>query len=52
MVNDIPNELGSVSTAEVKEFEAKYLAKSNRTIINRVPAPKSATSSGNEKKNQ
>jgi predicted Zn-dependent peptidase len=52
MVNDIPNELESVSPADVKEFVAKYLAKTNRTIINRVPATKAATSSGNEKKNQ
>jgi len=52
MVNDIPNELESVSPADVKEFVAKYLDKTNRTIINRVPATKAATSSGNEKKNQ
>jgi len=52
MVNDIPNELESVSAANVKEFVTKYLAKTNRTIINRVPATKAETSSGNEKKNR
>jgi len=52
MVNDIPNELESVSAADVKEFVTKYLAKTNRTIINRVPATKEETSSGNEKKNR
>jgi len=36
-VNEIPNELNRVTPAEVREFRAKYLVPSNRTIIDRVP---------------
>jgi zinc protease len=36
-VNEIPDELNRVTPAEVREFAAKYLVASNRTIINRVP---------------
>jgi predicted Zn-dependent peptidase len=46
MVNEIPDELASVSASDVKEFVTKYLAKTNRTIINRVPAPKTPASPG------
>lgn len=46
MVNEIPDELASVSASDVKEFVTKYLAKTNRTIINRVPAPKAQGASG------
>ncbi len=45
-VNEIPNELARVTAQEVQAFAAKYLVKTNRTIINRVPAPPSG---GNER---
>ena len=35
----LPKELGGVTADEVRAFAAKYLVKTNRTIINRVPAP-------------
>jgi zinc protease len=37
-VIQIPDELAKVTPDEVKAFAQKYLVKSNRTIINRVPA--------------
>jgi predicted Zn-dependent peptidase len=37
-VNEIPQELAQVTPAEVRAFAAKYLVKTHRTIINRVPA--------------
>jgi zinc protease len=33
----IPDELAKVTPEEVRAFAAKYLVKSNRTVINRVP---------------
>jgi predicted Zn-dependent peptidase len=45
-VNEIPGELARVTPEEVRSFAAKYLTKTNRTIINRVPAP---AASGNRK---
>jgi predicted Zn-dependent peptidase len=41
-VNEIPDELARVTPEEVRAFAAKYLVKTDRTIINRVPAPASA----------
>jgi zinc protease len=41
-VNTIPDELAKVTAAEVRAFAGKYLVKSNRTIIARVPAAKGA----------
>jgi predicted Zn-dependent peptidase len=40
-VNEIPDELAKVRADEVKAFARKYLVKTNRTYINRVPAPAS-----------
>ncbi len=37
-VNTIPDELARVSAGEVRDFARKYLVRSNRTLINRVPA--------------
>ena len=34
-----PMSLARVTPEEVRAFAAKYLVKTNRTIINRVPAP-------------
>jgi zinc protease len=36
-INDIPMQLASVTPADVKAFAAKYLVKTNRTVLNRVP---------------
>ena len=41
-VNEIPAELARVTPEEVRAFAAKYLVKTNRTIIDRVPAAGSA----------
>jgi predicted Zn-dependent peptidase len=41
-VNEIPGELARVTPEEVRAFAAKYLVKTNRTIIDRVPAANSA----------
>jgi zinc protease len=38
-VYQLPEELSKVNAAQVKAFAAKYLVSTNRTIINRVPAP-------------
>ena len=38
-VNQIPDELAKVTPEEVKAFAQRYLVKTNRTVINRVPAP-------------
>jgi predicted Zn-dependent peptidase len=40
-VNQIPDELARVTADEVKGFARKYLIKTNRTYIDRVPAPAS-----------
>jgi zinc protease len=37
-VYQIPEELAKVTPAQIRAFAAKYLVKTNRTIINRVPA--------------
>jgi len=39
-VYQIPDELAKVTPAQIRAFAAKYLVANNRTIINRVPAPK------------
>jgi predicted Zn-dependent peptidase len=44
-VYSVPDELNKVTPDEVRAFAAKYLVKTNRTIIDRVPA-KSADSNG------
>jgi zinc protease len=36
-VYEIPDELNKVTSDEIREFARKYLVKTNRTIINRVP---------------
>jgi predicted Zn-dependent peptidase len=38
-VGTIPDQIGSVTSDDVKRFAAKYLVKTNRTRIWRVPAP-------------
>jgi predicted Zn-dependent peptidase len=38
-IYNTPDELAKVTPEEVKAFAAKYLLKTNRTWINRVPAP-------------
>ena len=51
-VNEIPAELARVSADEVKVFAAKYLIKTNRTVISRVPAPARAKEAGQKGDNQ
>ena len=48
-VNEIPDELARVTPEEVRAFVAKYLVKTHRTIIDRVPAPASGPNGGGEK---
>ena len=48
-VNEIPDELAHVTPEEVRAFAAKYLVKTHRTIINRVPAQASAHNDSGEK---
>jgi len=38
-VSSVPDQLAGVTADEVRKFAAKYLVKTNRTIIWRVPAP-------------
>ncbi len=38
-VYQIPDDLTKVTPAQIRAFAAKYLVATNRTIINRVPAP-------------
>jgi zinc protease len=38
-VYQVPEELAKVTPAQVRAFAAKYLVSTNRTIINRAPAP-------------
>ncbi len=45
-VNEIPGELARVTPEEVRAFAAKYLVKTNRTIIDRVPAAAGASAKG------
>jgi len=42
-VYSVPDDFNKVTADEVRSFAAKYLVKTNRTIIDRVPAPKSAS---------
>ena len=49
-VYSVPDELNKVTADEVRAFAAKYLVKNNRTIIDRVPAAKSATPDSKEGK--
>jgi zinc protease len=46
-VYSVPDELNKVTADDVRVFAAKYLVKTNRTIIDRVPAAKSATPDSN-----
>ena len=48
-VNQIPDELARVAPDEVRAFAAKYLVKTDRTIINRVPTAASGHGNGGEK---
>jgi zinc protease len=43
----VPDELSKITADDVRAFAAKYLVKTNRTIIDRVPAPKAATPEAN-----
>ena len=47
----VPDRVAKVTPEEVRSFAAKYLVPTNRTIINRVPAPpeKGAAPTGGEK---
>ena len=45
-VNQIPGELARVTPEEVRAFAAKYLVKTNRTIIDRVPAASGSAAKG------
>ncbi len=49
-VNAIPDELTKVTSEEIMEFAAKYLVKTNRTIISRVPESSSKKTSGSGEK--
>lgn len=40
-VNEIPDELAGVTPEEVRAFAGKYLVKTQRTLIDRIPAPAS-----------
>ena len=46
-VYSVPDELNKVTSEDVRAFAAKYLVKTNRTIIDRVPAAKSAAPDSN-----
>ena len=43
-IYSVPDEFNKVTADEVRTFAAKYLVKTNRTIIDRVPAAKPASS--------
>jgi zinc protease len=49
-VYHIPDDLAMVTSAQVRAFAARYLVRTNRTIINREPAPpdQGATKPGEE----
>ncbi|MGH9469414.1 MAG: M16 family metallopeptidase [Terriglobia bacterium] len=47
-VNDIPGEIERVTSAEIQSFVRKYMTGSNRTIIDRVPAPVAQGTNGSE----
>jgi len=40
-VYSVPDDFNKVTADEIRAFAARYLVKTNRTIIDRVPAPKS-----------
>jgi zinc protease len=42
-VNEMPVQIATVTSADVRAFAAKYLVKTNRTIIYRVPESTGAT---------
>jgi len=48
-VNEIPGELARVTPEEVRAFASKYLVKTNRTIIDRVPAPPTSAAKSDQK---
>jgi len=48
-VNRIPEEIAKVTPEEVKAFARKYLVDTNRTIINRLPAPAGGSAGKGEK---
>ncbi len=45
-VNEIPDDLARVTSEEIRAFTRKYLVKTNRTALNRVPAKASAEQAG------
>lgn len=47
-VNDIPGELSRVTSADIQAFVQKYMTVTNRTVIDRVPAPAKSAESGSE----
>jgi predicted Zn-dependent peptidase len=44
----VPDEINKVTPEEVRAFAVKYLVKTNRTIIDRVPAAKSDSNGGKQ----
>ena len=46
LVYQIPEDLAKVTAAQVRAFAGKYLIATNRTVINRMPAPKDKDSQG------
>lgn len=48
LVYQIPDDLAKVTAAQVRAFAAKYLVATNRTVINRVAAPKDKDSEGSK----
>ncbi len=51
-VNEIPDELAGVTAEEIRGFTRKYLVKTNRTVLNRVPATAPAEKTGGQGGNQ
>jgi len=49
-VFSVPDELSHVTADDVRAFAAKYLVKTNRTIIDRIPAGKPTSASANGEK--
>jgi predicted Zn-dependent peptidase len=47
-VYTVPDEINKVTPEEVRAFAVKYLVKTNRTIIDRVPAAKSDSNGGKQ----
>ena len=48
-VNEVPGELARVTPEEVRAFAARYLVRTNRTIIDRVPAQATPPDGGGKK---